>query len=66
MPVCEKCGGELVTRSDDTPDAIRFVFQLSRKKLSAVINDYKSRGLMLDVKTGRESIGNVTKKYLKY
>lgn len=59
-PVCEKCGGELVTRSDDTPDAIKIRLSTFTEKTLPVINDYKSRGLMLDV-NGRESIGNVTK-----
>lgn len=57
---CEKCGGELVTRSDDTPDAIKIRLSTFTEKTLPVINDYQSRGLMLKV-NGKETIENVTK-----
>ncbi|MBU0981417.1 nucleoside monophosphate kinase [Patescibacteria group bacterium] len=57
---CEACGGELETRRDDTPDAIRVRIDTFLEKTQPVIDDYDSRGLMLTV-NGEQSIEDVTK-----
>ncbi len=62
-PNCEKCGGELITRSDDTPDAIKIRLSTFTEKTLPVIRDYEARGMMLKV-NGRETIENVTKEII--
>jgi len=39
--VCEKCGGELVTRSDDVPDAIKTRIEAFKKETMPAIEIYK-------------------------
>lgn len=56
---CEACGGELVTRKDDTPDAIRTRLDTYANKTVPVIEDYKSRDKMVSV-NGEQSIEAVT------
>ncbi|OGJ43014.1 hypothetical protein A3J23_04390 [Candidatus Peregrinibacteria bacterium RIFCSPLOWO2_02_FULL_48_14] len=57
---CENCGGELTTRHDDTPDAIRTRLDTFLQKTLPVINAYKARGKMLTV-NGEQGIEGVTK-----
>jgi len=52
---CEKCGGELITRKDDTPDAIRVRLDTFLEKTVPVIEKYKASGNMLIV-NGIQSI----------
>lgn len=56
---CEKCGGELVTRTDDTPDAIKIRLQTFDEKTLPVIHEYETEGKMLKV-DGEKSIPDVT------
>ena len=56
---CEKCGSELVTRKDDTPDAIRVRLDTFQEKTLPVIESYKERGLMLSI-DGQQSIDACT------
>lgn len=42
---CEKCGGELETRKDDTPDAIKVRLDTFFEKTMPILNDYKTSGL---------------------
>lgn len=56
---CEKCGGKLITRKDDTPDAIRVRLDTFAEKTVPVINNYKERNLMLVV-NGEQKIEDVT------
>lgn len=57
--VCEKCGGELITRTDDTPDAIKVRLQTFDEKTLPVIREYEAEGKMLKV-DGEKSIPEVT------
>ncbi|MFA5854834.1 MAG: nucleoside monophosphate kinase [Candidatus Gracilibacteria bacterium] len=57
---CEACGGALITRKDDTPDAIRTRLDTFSQKTLPVINLYKTQGKMLTV-DGKKSIEDVTK-----
>lgn len=57
--VCEKCGGELITRTDDTPDAIKVRLQTFDEKTLPVIREYETEGKMLKV-DGEKSIPEVT------
>lgn len=60
---CEKCGGELVTRKDDTPDAIQIRLQTFREKTLPVIQAYETSGLMLKV-NGEQEVPKVTEDIL--
>ena len=57
---CENCGGELITRHDDTPDAIRTRLDTFLQKTVPVIDSYKAQGKMLTV-NGEQGIEGVTK-----
>lgn len=56
---CEKDGSTLITRQDDTPDAIRVRLDTFLQKTVPVIEAYKAEGKMLIVK-GEQSIEQVT------
>ncbi|MFA5792542.1 MAG: nucleoside monophosphate kinase [Candidatus Gracilibacteria bacterium] len=57
--ICEACGGNLVIRKDDTPDAIRTRLDTFTQKTMPVIEDYKAQDKMLIV-DGKQSIEKVT------
>lgn len=57
---CEKDGSTLITRQDDTPEAIRVRLDTFMQKTVPVIELYKTEGKMLVVK-GEQSIEQVTK-----
>lgn len=44
---CEKCKGELVTRSDDNPESIKTRIEAYETETTPVIEHYKSQGKML-------------------
>lgn len=56
---CEACDGSLVTRRDDTPDAIRTRLDTFAEKTMPVIDGYAADGRMLVV-NGEQSIEDVT------
>lgn len=56
---CEKCGGDLITRSDDTPDAIKIRLSTFTGKTLPVIRDYEKRGKILKV-DGDQAIEKVS------
>lgn len=58
--VCEHDGSTLITRQDDTPDAIRVRLDTFLQKTVPVIEVYKTQGKMLIV-NGEQSIEGVTK-----
>jgi adenylate kinase len=47
--ICDKCGGELVQRPDDEPDAIRRRLQLYNDQTKPLLDFYRSRGLLTTV-----------------
>lgn len=55
---CENCGGILVTRTDDTPEAIRSRLNTFLEKTVPVIKNYQAQGKMLVV-NGKQSIEDV-------
>lgn len=57
---CEKDGSTLITRQDDTPDAIRVRLDTFLQKTVPVIESYKAQNKMLIVK-GEQAIDGVTK-----
>lgn len=61
---CDKCGGELITRLDDKPEAMRRRFKKFRKFTLPAINHYKKQRKLIRI-NGEQSIENVFKDILK-
>lgn len=47
--VCHACGGEIVQRDDDTPDAIRRRLDLYEEQTAPLIDFYGERGLLVEI-----------------
>ena len=47
--MCDRCGGKLIQRSDDAPDAVRNRLQVYRAQTAPVLADYGERGLLRSV-----------------
>ncbi len=47
--VCDNCGGEVVQRADDTPDAIQKRLDLYERETTPLIAWYRDRGLLAEV-----------------
>ncbi len=61
---CEKCGGKLVTRSDDNPESIKTRIKAYYDETTPVIEHYKSMGKMLTM-NGDLSIEDAEKEIFK-
>ena len=46
---CNRCGGELYQRDDDTPDAIRKRIEVYRSETMPVLDFYRQRDLLVEV-----------------
>lgn len=46
---CEKCGGDVIQRADDQPDAIRKRLETYERDTAPLLEFYKSRGLLVSV-----------------
>ncbi|MDP9364678.1 MAG: adenylate kinase [Chloroflexota bacterium] len=57
--VCDRCGGEVVQREDDTPAAVRKRLELYARETEPLIAYYRRRGLVADV-DGDRPIDEVT------
>ena len=57
--VCDVCGGEVVQREDDTPDAVRKRLDLYFSQTEPLLNYYRDRGLLTAV-NGDQPIDAVT------
>lgn len=58
MKVCDDCGGELITRSDDKPEAIQARLDYYTKDVEPAINYYEKQGRLTRV-DGEKSIEDV-------
>jgi adenylate kinase len=47
--VCDNCGGEVVQRADDTPEAIQKRLDLYERETAPLIAWYRERGLLVEV-----------------
>ncbi|MDR0376171.1 MAG: adenylate kinase [Spirochaetaceae bacterium] len=47
--VCDHCGGEVYTRDDDKPEAVRKRLDVYRAQTAPLIDFYRARGLLTDV-----------------
>jgi adenylate kinase len=57
--ICKKCNGELTTRRDDTPEAIRTRLDTFIQKTMPVIDKYHQKGLLISV-NGEQKIEDVS------
>ena len=61
---CDKCGGELIVRVDDKPEAIKKRLEEFKKEVIPVLNYYKKQGKLIEI-NGEQSIEDVFKEILK-
>lgn len=61
---CDKCGGELISRNDDNPEAIKKRLEEFKEEVIPVINHYKEQGRLVEI-NGKQSIENVFQDILK-
>lgn len=61
---CDKCGGELIIRADDTMEAIKKRLEEFKKETIPTINYYKKQGRLIEI-NGEQSIEDVFKDVLK-
>jgi adenylate kinase len=47
--ICDKCGGKLVQRDDDTPKAIKARLEVYRTKVGPVIKYYDNKKILYDI-----------------
>lgn len=62
--VCDKCGGELYQRPDDTPETQRHRIQVYLEQTAPLIDYYREKGLLVEV-DGQRSIGDVQAELLR-
>lgn len=55
---CDKCGGELETRSDDKPEAIQARLDYYKKDVQPVVDYYEKRGALIRI-NGEQAIEKV-------
>lgn len=63
LVVCDKCGGELVVRVDDKPEAINQRLDLFDREVVPVIDYYEKKGLLVRI-NGEQPIADVQKEIL--
>jgi adenylate kinase len=50
--VCDHCGGEVYTRNDDKPEAVKKRLEVYRDQTAPLIDFYRKKGLLVDVDAG--------------
>jgi adenylate kinase len=58
MKVCDKCGGELITRADDKPEAIRARLGYYKRDVQPAVDYYQEQGRLIKI-DGEKSIEDV-------
>ncbi len=58
LKVCDQCGGELVNRPDDKPEAIKARLTYYQKDVEPVVEDYQNQARLIRV-NGEQSIEDV-------
>ncbi len=48
--VCDQCGGKLITRPDDEPEAVRRRLQVYKSQTEPLINYYKQKSILKPIK----------------
>lgn len=62
--VCDKCGGELYQRADDTPEAQKHRIQVYFEQTAPLIDYYRKKGLLVEV-DGRQGIDEIQAELLE-
>ena len=62
--ICDKCGAELITRSDDVPETIRQRLDVYHKQTEPLIDFYKNEGVLKNI-AGVSTIEETTSAVLK-
>jgi adenylate kinase len=62
---CEKCGGTLVRRKDDEPEAVRRRLEVYEAQTAPVFEWYRGNGARVAVVDAVGSVGEVTKRALR-
>lgn len=62
--ICEKCGGKLIARADDTPETISKRLDVYHRQTEPLKQYYKERGKLITV-FGKESIADTTAELFK-
>ncbi len=47
--VCDKCGGKLVQRSDETPEAVKERLRIYKERTAPLEEYYRKKGLLISV-----------------
>ena len=64
LKACDKCGGELITRSDDALEAINNRLDYYDNRVMKVVKRYEDQGVLVKI-NGEQSIEDVFKDVLK-
>ena len=64
IKVCDQCGGELITRADDTSEAINNRLDYYEKRVVPTVEYYEKQGRLVKI-NGEQSIEDVFKDILK-
>lgn len=62
--ICDRCGGELISRADDVPETIRERLSVYHSQTEPLIDFYKEKGLLVNV-SGGNSVESTTQAVLK-
>jgi adenylate kinase len=62
---CEKCGGKLVRRKDDEPEAVRNRLEVYRRQTAPVIDWYADRKMKVQKIDANASVDEVTSRAIK-
>jgi len=63
LKVCDKCGGELFTRTDDVPEAINSRLDYFEERVMPVVDYYRKQGRLIKI-NGDQPIDDVFKELL--
>jgi len=64
LKVCDKCGGELITRPDDKMESIKMRLEEFKNQTIPALNYYKKQKRLIEI-NGEQSIEDVFKEILK-
>ncbi len=62
--ICDKCGGKLVRRKDDDPEAIRTRLRVYDEETAPVLDWYRDNGDRLAIVSAVGAVGEITKRAL--
>jgi adenylate kinase len=63
LGICDKCGGELYQRPDDTPETQKHRIEVYFEQTAPLIDHYRQKGLLVEV-DGRPGIEEIQSELL--